>query len=130
MHIDITFGGGVKINAHVDGYTIHTDQPATRGGEGTAPDPMTFFLSSLGTCAGFYIAKFCQSRDLSTDGFKISVDNDFNSQIKAVDNITINLEIPDSFPKKYHTALLRTVDQCTVKKTIANQPSINVITKS
>src|SRR5207248_9604830 len=58
----ITFPGGKRVNAELDGRPIPTDQPASVGGEGTAPEPFVLFAASIGTCAGFYLLSFCQAR--------------------------------------------------------------------
>lgn len=60
MEIKITFPGGKKVNAEMGGMVIPTDQSIEDGGEGTAPSPLSYFLASLGTCAGIYVLSFCQ----------------------------------------------------------------------
>ena len=64
MSMRITLPGGSRVQAEYHGFTIQTDQPEKYGGTGTAPAPFDYFLASLGTCAGFFIARFCQSREL------------------------------------------------------------------
>jgi ribosomal protein S12 methylthiotransferase accessory factor len=51
--MEMTFPGGVVVEAHLEGTTIRTDQPVSHGGGGTAPAPFELFLASIGTCAGF-----------------------------------------------------------------------------
>ena len=58
MEIKITFPGGKKVNAEMGSRIIPTDQPVSSGGEGSAPTPFDYFLSSLGTCAGIYVLSF------------------------------------------------------------------------
>ena len=70
MEYVITFPGGLRVDARYKDVTIQTDQTVKGGGEGSAPHPFMFFLSSIGTCAGFYVLQFCRSRDLPTDGIR------------------------------------------------------------
>jgi len=49
MDMKITFPGGKKVNADFNGFTHNTDQAVTSGGEGTAPEPFTLFLASIGS---------------------------------------------------------------------------------
>ncbi len=49
MEMKITFPGGEKVNAEINGMVIPTDQPVETGGEGAAPSPFDYFLASLGT---------------------------------------------------------------------------------
>jgi putative redox protein len=126
MDIKISFEDGLKVNAITSEFAIKTDQPKENGGDASAPDPFTIFLGSIGTCAGYYALKFCQTRDISMEGFEIDLSNDFNQKKKRAENIKINFTLPESFPKKYHKALLKSVDQCTVKNTILFGPNIDI----
>ena len=126
MDINITFGGGLKINATCEGHTIYSDQPVKGGGENSAPDPFTLFLSSIGMCAGYFVLKFCQSRNIPTSDIQVSLNSDFNRTLHVAENIRIDIKLPADFPEKYHNALLKSVDQCTVKKTILHGPEISV----
>ena len=120
------FTGDHGFNVSINEFTIKTDQPEKSGGEGTAPDPFTYFISSFGTCAGYFVLRFCQSRNIPTENIKISVSNDFNPKLRVAENIKILVELPETYPDKYESALLRTIDQCTVTKTVLNTPNIEV----
>lgn len=126
MKIDVQFGGNLKVNAVAGDFTILTDQPESSGGDNSAPGPFVLFLSSIVTCAGFYVAKFCQSREIPTDDIKVTLESDFNKEEKCSENIDIKVTLPESFPEKYKKALLRAVDQCTVKRTIKNIKNLTV----
>lgn len=124
MDAIITFGEGMQVNAQFNNFTVNTDQAKKAGGKETFPDPFSYFLSSLGTCAGYFILRFCQSRNISTEGIKLHQSNDWNAG--RVENIRIEIELPPSFPEKYATALIRATNECTVKKTLMNPPQIEV----
>ena len=118
MKVEVQFGENLKVNALARGFTILTDQPEKSGGDNSAPEPFTLFLASIATCAGFYVSKFCQSRGIETDDVNLTMKSDYNKEEKCAENIDIQLSLPDSFPKKYEKAVLRAIDQCTVKRTI------------
>lgn len=123
----VTFPGGKKVTAHYDGFDIVTDQGVDSGGEGTAPEPFDFFLASLATCAGYYVLKFCESRSIPTD--KISLHESWvRNEDKRLERIDIRLQVPPEFPTKYHKALVRAADACSVKKTLADPPQITTET--
>ena len=126
--MDITFPGGVAVNADFDGFTINTDQPEANGGDNTAPNPFKLFLASIGTCAGFYAVSFCQQREIDTTGMRLTLDVERNSETKRLDQVKIRIHLPDGFPEKYTKTLLRVIDQCTVKKAIFDPPEFNVET--
>ncbi len=129
MEINVTFGGGLKVNAHFKQFTVYTDQAKEVGGEETYPDPFSYFLSSLATCAGIFVVRFCQSRNIPTDGIQLYMTNDWNKEKHKVDNIGIEIQIPPSFPEKYLPALIRAASECTVKRTLMDPPKMEVTTK-
>ena len=62
----ISFPGNKKVFADYGGFTIETDQTKQEGGDGSAPEPFSLFLASIGTCAGIYVLSFCRERKLDT----------------------------------------------------------------
>lgn len=126
--MEITFPGGVRVNAQHKGFEIATDQPEQNGGENSAPSPFDLFLVSLGTCAGFFALRFCQQRDLPTEGMRLSLAAEHNPETKRLDRVEITLNLPDGFPAKYRPAIIRATDQCAVKKALDDPPEIELIT--
>lgn len=126
--MEITFPGGVRVNAHYGSFDITTDQPEKNGGENSAPSPFDLFLFSLGTCAGFFALRFCQQRQLSTEGMRLSMSSEFNAETKRLDRVEITLTLPEGFPEKYRSAILRATDQCAVKRALVDPPEIALVT--
>src|SRR5512134_437130 len=120
LEITVTHGGGKKIDAQVAGFTIHTDQSPKGGGEGSAPEPFTLFLASLATCAGIYVAGFCQARGIPTD--EIRVVQSYQIDAAGAPHFHIDVQVPDSFPAEYRNAVARAAASCKVKKIIAAGP--------
>lgn len=126
--IEVSFPKGKQVNANIKGFDILTDQSIKSGGNGEAPSPFDFFLSSLATCAGFYAVSFCKSREINTDGMSVELSREVNPETKLVSNIEINLVLPKEFPTKYEKSIIRAMDQCSVKKHLDTPPSIATIT--
>ena len=122
MEMTITLGENQKVDAESNGFTVRTDQSKEEGGDGSAPAPFTLFLASIGTCAGYYVQAFCRSRDLSTDGVRIVQEYDWDKENKRVTEIKLTVHVPADFPEKYHKALVRAADQCTVKRALFAPP--------
>lgn len=129
MRIDMTFPGGVRVDATTRGFTLHTDQPASLGGEDSAPAPYTLFLASLGTCAGFFVARFCQTRGIPMDGIRLSQHIETDPATHLAGAIRFEIEVPPTFPEKYHSALVKVVDQCSVKRTLERPPAFETLVK-
>jgi ribosomal protein S12 methylthiotransferase accessory factor len=128
MEMIINFPGGARVEAQVADHLIKTDQPAPAG-EGSAPTPFAVFLSSIGTCAGIYVVGFCQSRGIPTDNIRIVQRMSQNPATHMVDKITLEIQVPPEFPEKYYPALVRSANQCAVKKHLENPPKFDVYTK-
>ena len=123
----VDFPGGKKVTAHYDDFEMATDQGVDSGGEGTAPEPFDFFLASLATCAGYYVLKFCEGRGIATDGVSLHQSWERNEDKKLV-RIEIQIQVPGEFPEKYHKALVRAANTCSVKKTLQDPPEITTET--
>lgn len=129
MELIIDFPGGARVDAHFNGFTVATDQTATGGGENSAPTPFAIFLASIGTCAGIYVLGFCRQRSLPVDGIRIVQTVHADKATGMTEKIDLEIQVPPSFPEKYYDALIRSADQCKVKKTLENPPVFNVYTK-
>ena len=116
----ITFPGGKRVDAEIEGKSIPTDQPAKAGGQGGAPEPFALFAASIGTCAGFYVLSFCQSRGLPAGG--IVLRERLRYQDTTLAAVELDVELPDGFPERYREAIVRAAAGCKVKKAIEAQP--------
>jgi putative redox protein len=126
MNIEVSFPGGKRVSAHLDGFEIETDQPRELGGAGSAPAPYDLFLASLATCAGIYVLGFCQARGIPTKGLRLTQWNEFDPDTGLVRRVRIDLHLPPAFPEKYKAAIIRTAENCKVKKTLAMPPMFEV----
>lgn len=125
MTISISFTGGVRVDASMNGHTIHTDQPEPLGGN-TAMSPFDVFLSSIGACMGFYALRFCQQRGISAEGLALTLEPQQGGDGKHVDTLKVDLQLPDDFPEKYVEAIRRSIDHCTVKRHLLEPPAIEL----
>ena len=128
MSMKITFPGGLAVNAAFKGFTVTTDQEVEHGGGGTAPEPFDLFLASLGTCAGLYALRFCQQRGIATRGLGLTLTTEKSPERKQLALVRLAIELPEAFPEKYREALIRSVDQCAVKRHIVAPPRFEVTT--
>jgi ribosomal protein S12 methylthiotransferase accessory factor len=115
------YGGGA---AQVS--TVHTDQPP----QASAPTPFATFLASIGTCAGIYVLGFCRQRGLPTEGIRIVQRMHSDPMAGMVGKIDLEIQAPPTFPEKYLPALVRSAEQCAVKKHFEQPPQFEVYTKT
>ncbi len=128
MDMKITFPGGKKVNAELDGFTHKTDQALISGGEESAPEPLSVFLSSIGTCTGIYVLRFCQERNINTNGMEIIQSMNLNPFSGMIDEIKLNIILPEGFPDKYRKAVIKAANLCAVKKHMEKPPQFIITT--
>jgi len=129
MEMIIDFPGGKRVDAHFGPYTVPTDQPPQAGGAGSAPTPFATFLASIGTCAGIYVLGFCQQRGIPTDGIKIIQRMEVDRATGMTTKVYLDIQLPPDFPEKYKDAVIRSADQCAVKKHLAHPPEFEITAK-
>lgn len=123
--IQVSFTGGKRIQAKIGDYTIETDQPLKYGGDASAPAPFDLFLASLATCAGIYAWNFCESRKLSTEGMDLRMDCVNDEKKKMIVKVTFRLTLPDGFPEKYRSGIVRAMELCAVKRHMMDTPEFS-----
>lgn len=130
MDMVIDFPGGARVDAHFGPYSVRTDQPPYGGGQGSAPTPFATFLASVGTCAGIYVLSFCRQRGISAEGIRIVQRMESNPQTGMVGKVLLDIQLPPDFPERYKSAVIRSADQCTVKKHFEYPPQFEITTST
>jgi putative redox protein len=125
MEMMIDFPGGSRVDAHLNEFTVPTDQPP----ESSAVAPFDLFLASIGTCAGIYVLGFCRQRNLPTEGMRILQHINYNHATGMVDDIALEIQLPAGFPEKYRESVIRSADLCKVKKHLEHPPRFQITTK-
>ena len=125
MEIVVDFPGGARVDAHFGSFTIQTDQPPPSGSS-SAPTPFATFLASIGACAGIYVLGFCRQRNIPTAGMKIVQRMETDPETHLVSKVTLDIQLPPGFPDKYKEAVIRSADQCAVKKAMAHPPAFEI----
>jgi ribosomal protein S12 methylthiotransferase accessory factor len=126
MEMEIRFPGGMRVEASFDEYTVTTDQPVTDGGSGSAPSPFDLFLVSIGTCTGYYVLSFCQKNNIPTEKMKLIARFLRNPTTHLVENIHIDIQVPQEFPQKYTNAVIKAAGVCAVKRHLEQPPQIDI----
>jgi ribosomal protein S12 methylthiotransferase accessory factor len=129
MKMVIDFPGGARVDARFGSHAVRTDQPREHGGEGTAPTPFATFLASIGTCAGIYVLGFCRQRGLPVEDIRL-VQNMEVDDAGMVSAIRLDIQVPPSFPEKYRSALIRSAEQCAVKKHLEHPPRFEITSQT
>ncbi len=128
MDMQITLGKNQLVMANYKGFEVATDQPEKAGGDNSEPSPFDLFMVSIGTCAGWYVKSFCQQRQLSEEGIRLTQKTSYNKESKMIERIDIEIHLPEDFPDKYRDAIIKAAESCTVKKHISKAPEFSIVT--
>jgi ribosomal protein S12 methylthiotransferase accessory factor len=71
---------------------------------------------------------FCQQRGLPTEGIRIVQRMEKDPLTGLIANIELEIQVPPTFPEKYHASLVRSAEMCAVKKHLEYPPVFNVHT--
>jgi putative redox protein len=124
-NILVTLPGGRRVAAQVGQHIVQTDQPGENGGEDTAPSPFDLFLASIGTCAGIFVQGFCVKRGIPYEEIRILERPEYDAEGVLV-GIDLDLQLPAGFPERYRDAIVKVVEQCSVKRAILRQPRFRI----
>jgi ribosomal protein S12 methylthiotransferase accessory factor len=128
MELKVTLEGGKRVATRIGNHRIITDQPTKHGGDDSAPAPYDLFMASIGTCAGFYVQSYCESKGFDASGIEVTLSPRRDPKSKQIIAFETTIHIPPELPEKLHTALKKVAEQCAVKKTIMNNPEFIVET--
>lgn len=123
--IYLTFPGGKRVEATIGNHHIVTDQTLAHGGNDSAPEPFELFLASLATCAGLYVASFCQTRGIATEELELVQRHELDEG-GHLHRVELQLRLPRSFPEKYRVAVVRAAEGCKVRKALQSPPVVQV----
>jgi ribosomal protein S12 methylthiotransferase accessory factor len=126
MKMEIRFPGGKQVEALFDDYLVRTDQPVIDGGSGSAPSPFDLFLTSIGTCTGYYVLSFCQKNNIPTQNITLHASMQRNQKTHLVEHCIITINVPKDFPKKYENAVIKAAEVCPVKRHLETPPTIDI----
>lgn len=130
MQIETRYLENLKLEALFDDFRVLSDQPVRYKGDGSAPGPFDYFLASSVLCAAYFVKVYCNSRDISTDDIRITQDNIVDPENRYKQTFKIQVELPASINEKDREGILKSIDRCTVKKTIQESPDFIIEAKT
>ncbi len=128
MEINVRFLENLRLEAKFDDFTVTTDQPIRYKGDGSAPSPFDYFLASSALCAAYFIRVYCLARKISTEDIKLSQNNIIDPEDRYKQIFQIKVELPEGISQRDREGILRSIDRCTVKKVIQENPEFQIET--
>jgi ribosomal protein S12 methylthiotransferase accessory factor len=130
MQINVKFLDNLRLEANFNDFSVITDQPIRYKGDGTAPGPFDYFLASSALCAAYFVKVYCKSRNIPTEDIHLSQNNIVDPENRYNQIFHIEVELPESISEKDREGILKSIDRCTVKKTIQTSPTFKIETKN
>jgi ribosomal protein S12 methylthiotransferase accessory factor len=122
MEIKVNFLDKLRLEARFDDFTVIADQPIRYKGDGSAPGPFDYFLASSALCAAYFVKLYCETRNIPTDGIRLSQNNIVDPENRYRQIFKIQVELPADISARDRQGILRSIDRCTVKKVVQTGP--------
>ncbi|RKR07574.1 ribosomal protein S12 methylthiotransferase accessory factor [Kushneria sinocarnis] len=126
MEIKVNYLDNLRQEAKFDDFTVITDQPIRYKGDGSAPGPFDYFLASTVLCAGHFVRVYCNARDIPTEHIRLSQNNIVDPDNRYNQIFRIQVELPSDLSEKDRTGILRSIERCSVKRVIQNNPEFRI----
>jgi len=122
----VTWLKQAQLAVDVRGHRLLVDQPADEGGEDQGMTPVELLVASLGSCIGYFAARFCQRHDLPTDGLQVTMAWDYAEQPHRVGSMTARVHLPVEPEPAIRARMQKVLEGCTVHHSISITPKIDV----
>jgi len=126
MEVTVEHLGAVQFAIKAREHTIVSDQPAENGGFDEGMTPPELFLSSLGSCAGFYAAQYLKKKGLATEGTVVRVFAEKAKNPARLDNFKIELDVPGALDEEHRKGVEEAVHHCLIHNTLQHPPTITL----
>ena len=126
MAISVLWTSGDSFVVDVRAHFLTIDQPFDVGGKDLGPTPTELFVASLGSCIGFYAARFMRRHDIAAEGLRVDCDFQMAEHPARVASIDVHLSLPPGFPEERRGALTAVIEHCTVHNSMRQPPKVDI----
>ncbi|MDN6181012.1 MAG: OsmC domain/YcaO domain-containing protein [Halomonas subglaciescola] len=126
MEIQVNYLDNLRLEAKFDDFSVISDQPIRYKGEGSAPGPFDYFLVSSAMCAAYFVKVYCNARDIPTENIRLAHNNIVDPENRYKQTFKIQIELPEEISEKDRQGILRSIDRCTVKRVVQNNPDFDI----
>lgn len=115
QNLKLSFPGGLVTKTDMGDFILITDYPEDRGGTNISFNPWRLFLSSILTCQGVNLAKYCVANDLDYKNFEIELESLVEDNRRdPFPEYHLKVSIPDDFPKEHIETMVEFFNDCPV----------------
>jgi len=107
-------------------HCITLDMSESDGGRDAGPSPTELLVGALGSCLGMAVARYCQTINCPSGEIELYLTYQLADKPKRIENIVIDMELPEGFPPDRISAVRKVVNSCPVHGTLTNPPKIDL----
>jgi putative redox protein len=128
--MSVTWLQGSRLAVEARRHRLLVDQPEEEGGEDLGMTPVELLIASLGSCIGYFAARFCQRHHIPVDGLRVTMGWEYEERPHRVGSMTARVHLPPTVAETLNPAMRTRMQQvlegCTVHNSIAITPKIGV----
>ncbi len=126
LEITVAYAQEKQFVANCANHKLIIDFSKESGGQDQGPTPPEYFLTSLASCVGVYVLSYCRNTGLNPEGMELSIKAEKIAKPWRLDNINVDIKLPNAQVGKRKEALLKVAQECLIHNTIVNKPKINI----
>ena len=110
---------------NAQGHTWYADEPADKGGQDTAPNPMQILLSALGACTTITLEMYANHKGIEIEHVQVDLSLNPDGDPEAgQNNIVRKIILKGDFTEDQHKRLLKVAESCPVHKLLTSNIQI------
>lgn len=107
------------------GHLWYVDEPASKGGQDSAPNPIQLLLSALGACTTVTLQMYADHKDIQLEHVQVDLALNPNAEQEAgQNNIVRKITLKGDFTEDQHKRLLKVAENCPVHKLLTSNIQI------
>lgn len=127
MEAEVSFVDSTWMRAQAKDLVVKVGLPPARGGDPGAYGPFDMLLCALATCTAAGARAFLQERGFALSEAGLRIHAEQNEATHLLENVAIDILVPEDFPEKYEEAILRAAGGCPVRTQLGLSPQMRVV---
>jgi uncharacterized OsmC-like protein len=123
-HLTVTHAGDMILEARLGDHEVRADAPLSMMGDNRAPTPGQYFLFSLGSCIGAYVAYFCERVGIDTTGLSVVIH--YNKMGDRIKDLKATIQLPCVDPSDHAESIIEAGKEGIVCAAIENTSQVQV----
>lgn len=115
-----------EFSINVRQHEVRSDMSVNDGGQDAAASPTELLVGAFGACLGMAVARYCQTIGCPSGNIELYLTYQLADSPKRIQNIVVDMELPEGFPPERLAAVRRVVRSCPVHNTLTNPPKIDL----